>query len=257
ADPADVGDDPVGRHGAATGLQARPLPTVAQAREDGTLVLLVDDHPTNRLVIARQLALAGFASEAAEDGAEGLARWREGHYGLVLSDVHMPELDGYALARAIRREEAERGLPRTPIVALTAAALKGEAERCLAAGMDDYLAKPVPVSTLAECLQRWLPQAAPPGAEAPAPRPLPQLGHPPALDPSVLNALTGGDGASSRRLLGDFLDATAEDLAALQAALGAGDAPAVARQAHRIKGAARLVGAVELAAAAEAVEQAA
>ena len=258
ADPEDVAAEPAQPGLSTTALQARPLPTLAQAREDGTLVLLVDDHPTNRLVIARQLALAGFASEAANDGAEGLERWRAGRYGLVLSDVHMPGLDGYDLARAIRAEEAEAGRKRTPIVALTAAALKGEAERCLAAGMDDYLAKPVPVATLAACLQRWLPQAAPmPGVEAAASGTLPQLVQPVALDAAVVAALTGGDADAGRQLLDDFLGATADDLAALDAARGAGDAPAIARQAHRIKGAARLVGATQLASCAEALEAAA
>ena len=257
ADPASVAPEASLPGGAPT-LLARALPTVPEARADGTLVLLVDDHPTNRLVIGRQLALAGFASEAAADGSEGLAMWREGGYGLVLSDVHMPGLDGYALARAIRAVEARTGQARTPIVALTAAALKGEADRCLAAGMDDYLAKPVPVATLAECLQRWLPQAVPDPARGGAQvTVLPQLGQSPLLDPTVLAALSGGDPAAGRQVLADFVATTDEDLAGLHAARDAGDAVATARQAHRIKGAARLVGAVELAACADALESAA
>jgi CheY-like chemotaxis protein/HPt (histidine-containing phosphotransfer) domain-containing protein len=258
ADSDALGADVLADTDATGPVRARPLPTLPQARADGTLVLLVDDHPTNRLVIARQLALAGFACEAANDGSEGLALWRSGQYGLVLSDVHMPGLDGYALARAIRAEEAETGQPRTPIVALTAAALKGEAERCLAAGMDDYLAKPVPVATLAACLQRWLPQAAPgDDASATVVPGVPPPGTATVLDPVVLAELTGGDEASGRLLLADFLDATAEDVALLDAARTTGDAPGIARQAHRIKGAARLVGAVELAACAEVLESAA
>ncbi|MGQ4660841.1 ATP-binding protein [Lysobacter sp. F6437] len=247
----------------------RRLPGVAQAEREGSLVLLVDDHPTNRLVIARQLALAGYASESAEDGNEGLQRWRTGRYGLVLSDVHMPGLDGYQLARAIREEEARGDLARTPIVALTASALKGEAERCLGAGMDDYLAKPVSVPVLQACLQRWLPQTRdeatdPASALAPAgaggaelaPMPgLPQLADdPPPLDGVTLDGLTGGDPAEARLLLADFLDSTTGDLAGLDRAVAAGDAPALARQAHKIKGAARLVGAAGLAEAAEALE---
>ncbi len=258
ANPDDVAADVHVSEGEAEAVRTRPVPTLAQARADGTLVLLVDDHPTNRLVIARQLALAGFACESANDGTEGLARWRTGRYGLVLSDVHMPGLDGYALARAIRAEEAETGRPRTAIVALTAAALKGEAERCLAAGMDDYLAKPVPVATLAACLQRWLPQAAPrdPGATSVLPSPR-ASGAAIVLDPVVLATLTGGDADSGRALVMDFLDTTTEDLAALEAARAIDDLQGIAHQAHRIKGAARLVGAVELAACADALESAA
>jgi CheY-like chemotaxis protein len=160
-DEADLEVDELGQAGpAAAPFQPRPLPSVAQALAEHSLVLVVDDHPTNRLVIGRQLALAGYASECADDGQEGLARWRTGRYALVLSDVHMPVMDGYQMAGQLRAEEAERGLARTPVIALTAAALAGEAERCLAAGMDDYLTKPVAIPALAACIRRWLPHMA-------------------------------------------------------------------------------------------------
>ncbi len=245
---------------AVPGFQPRPLPSVTDAERERSLVLLVDDHPTNRQVIQRQLALAGYASETAEDGEQGLAAWRSGRYALVLSDVHMPRMDGYQLARAIREEEARRGLARTPIVALTASALKGEDARCLAAGMDDYMAKPVGLQTLGACLQRWLPHvaahaaaAAPAGSEG---APLPQLAQPPTLDLSVLHDLTGGDPAEVRALLADFLASTDDDLAQLEALREAGDLPGLTRQAHKVKGAARLVGAVELGEASARLEAA-
>ncbi len=262
--PADA--LPVGRR---DHFQPRRLPTVAEAERERSLVLLVDDHPTNRMVIARQLALAGYASEAAEDGEQGLERWRSGRHALVLSDIHMPRMDGYALAGRIRAEEQQRGLPRTPIIALTASALKGEAERCLAAGMDDYLAKPVAVAVLATTLQRWLPHTAPAdGAEdvtvdaanadaALATDGFPQLEDaPPLLDFHALHELSGGNEDDTAAVLRDFLDATAHDLAALDKTREDGDIPALTRQAHKIKGAARLVGASELAHAAGELEAA-
>jgi len=270
--PADALPDALAPGRQVPGFSPRRLPTLEQAELERSLVLLVDDHPTNRQVIQRQLALAGYASEAAEDGVEGLERWRSGRFALLLSDVHMPRMDGYQLARAVREEEARRGLPRTPIVALTASALKGEAERCLAAGMDDYMAKPVGIATLGACLQRWLPHTA---ASQPLPvaqgnsiqaannqqavaaaAGLPQLVQPPALDDSVLADLTGGDAAETRALLVDFLASTGDDLAQLEADRGAGDLQAMTRQAHKIKGAARLVGALELADAATLLETA-
>src|SRR5688572_4587526 len=157
----DVEPDPVGADSInaleASGFAPRQLPTVDEAERERSLILLVDDHPTNRLVIARQLALAGYASESAEDGEQGLEKWRSGRYALVLSDVHMPKLDGYQMARKLREEEARDSRTRTPVIALTASALKGEAERCLAAGMDDYMAKPVGIPALAAMLRRWLP----------------------------------------------------------------------------------------------------
>jgi two-component system sensor histidine kinase EvgS len=254
------------------GYSPRRLPGIEEAERERSLVLLVDDHPTNRQVIQRQLALAGYASETAEDGVEGLERWRSGRYALVLSDVHMPRMDGYLLAAAIREDEARRGVPRTPIVALTASALKGEAQRCLAAGMDDYMAKPVGIATLGACLQRWLPHtAAPPlsaaqtnaletdnnaRAAAAADSRLPQLEQPPTLDGAVLDELTGGDAAQARALLHEFLASSDDDLAQLDALRDAGDLPGLTRQAHKIKGAARIVGAGELAEAAARVEEA-
>jgi CheY-like chemotaxis protein len=231
---------------------------VAQALAERSLILIVDDHPTNRLVVARQLALAGYASEAEEDGVKGLAAWRTGRYALVLSDVHMPEMDGYEMTRALRDEERAAGKPRTPVIALTAAALKGEQERCLGAGMDEFLAKPVSIPELVGCLRRWLPHTVPLAGDVRPSAPLPQVHTAPLpLDPSVLHALTGGDPADTRLLLDDFMATTASDLDGMQAARGAGNLDDLARQAHKMKGASRLVGAQELAAAATEVEAAA
>jgi len=262
----DLPPEPVGLGQLAT-FTPRQLPTVEQALAECSLVLLVDDHPTNRLVIARQLGLAGYASESAEGGAIALERWRSGRYALLLSDVHMPGLDGYQLARAVREIEANEALPRIPIIALTASALKGEAERCLAAGMDDYLAKPVSVPVLLACLQRWLPHTARAACTEPARdpdaqadgivAPLSQLADPPVLDENELAQLSDGSREDTRALLQDFLASTAQDLAELDAARAHGDAPALTRQAHKIKGAARLVGAGDLAQAAGALETAA
>ena len=103
--------------------------------------------------------MLGYASETAEDGFAALDLWSTGRFGLVITDVNMPEMDGYELARRIREVEARKGLPRTPIIACTANAMGGEAEKCRAAGMDDYIAKPTQIPRLAEKLDRWLPLA--------------------------------------------------------------------------------------------------
>jgi signal transduction histidine kinase/CheY-like chemotaxis protein/HPt (histidine-containing phosphotransfer) domain-containing protein len=241
----------------------RPLPSVEQAEKEHSLILIVDDHPTNRLVVARQLALAGYASESAEDGALGLELWRSGRYALVLLDVHMPVMDGYQMAQALREEETRSGKARAPVVALTAAALIGEAERCLAAGMDDYLAKPVSIPELADCLRKWLPHTAANAVTVTsgttgATEPLPQTQTPPVpLEAQVLDELTGGDRKEIRALLSEYLTATTMDIEAMRQAREAGDAVLLARQAHKIKGAAKLVGANELAQAAADLEMAA
>jgi PAS domain S-box-containing protein len=260
------------------GFAPRKLPSVAEAERERSLVLLVDDHATNRQVIQRQLALAGYASEVAEDGVAGLSAWQSGRYALVLSDVHMPQMDGYQLARQLRLEEAQRGLPRTPVVALTASALKGEAERCLDAGMDDYLAKPVGIATLGACLQRWLPhtqgdlasshadslriqtenntQASAPPEVSTHNAPTSHQPDDGVLDRSVLAELTGGDPGEAAALLQDFLSSTDADLAELDRMHTAGQLTELTRQAHKIKGASRLVGAHCLGDAAAALEAA-
>ena len=245
----------------------RRLPTTEQAEHDRSLILLVDDHPTNRLVIARQLGLAGFLCETAEDGEQGLERWRSGRYALVLSDIHMPKLDGYQMTGAIRDLEQRAGGPRIPIIAITAAALKGDAERSLAAGMDDYLIKPVTIPVLVDRLRKWLPHLDWETATAIAsansalpvqpPAALPQIEHPPPIDLAVLASIAGHDFAAERELMIDYLDTTRRDVDTARRALEAGEAPTLAREAHKIKGAASLVGTHELAAVAEALESAA
>lgn len=240
--------------------RARSAPDIAEAERERSLVLVVDDHPTNRLVIARQLALAGYASESAEDGRKGLECWRSGRYALVFADVHMPQMDGYEMVRALRLIERDEARGHTPVIALTAAALKGEAERCKAAGMDDYLAKPATIAELQACLQRWLPHtwaSVEPTATAVA-VPVPAEAMAPALwRRDVLSGLVGDDPVLMARVLADFLETTRADLATVQNAFDTGDAVAIAREAHKIKGAARAIGADELAEAAQVLERSA
>ncbi len=104
-----------------------------------------------------QLGIIGFHVDTAEDGQKAFELFTAGRYGIVLTDVNMPVMDGFELAHAIRRHEVEAGLPRIPIVAITANVTEEEAERCTTAGMDDFLGKPAPMPTLADKLRRWLP----------------------------------------------------------------------------------------------------
>jgi two-component system sensor histidine kinase EvgS len=237
----------------AVAFAARPPPSIDQAERERSLVLLVDDHPTNRTVIARQLALAGYACVPVADGQQGLEQWRSGRFALLLTDLHMPLIDGYELARTIRAEEARGGMSRTPIVALTAAALKGEAERCQAAGMDDYLAKPVGVPMLAATLQRWLPHTATPqhGDRTSVPA-ADRSATVVTLNRTALETLTGSDAGMIRAVLNDFFASMDEDLEAMRN--DARNLQALVEHAHRIKGAARLVGAEEMADVASRLE---
>jgi PAS domain S-box-containing protein len=222
------------------------------AREgDAPRVLVVDDHPVNREVLVRQLGLLGIASDTADDGVQALAVWAPGRYAAVLADVHMPHMDGHELTRRIRAAEAGGG-SRTPVVAVTANALKGEEERCIAAGMDAYIAKPVNIERLRTTLERWVQIPGMPDAEGAADKP--QAGA--AIDRSVLAAWLGDDQAAINSLFGKFRDTAVETERDIENAARSGNLARLATAAHKLKGAAQAVGATAVGAAAAALEQA-
>lgn len=167
----------------------------------------------------------------------------------------MPGMDGYELARAIRHHERESGLERMPIVALTANVMQGEPAKCAEAGMDDFAAKPTAIPVLASKLQRWLPALEWPALEPPS-RPVASEQEA-LLDEAVLDELTGGDAVFAASLLADFVESSRGDLRTLTEAVAARDHAGVRRQAHRIVGAGRVVGATELVAVASRLESAA
>ena len=125
-------------------------------QQEGRLILVAEDNVTNRNIIGRQLKMLGYQYQMASDGKEALAMWQEKPYWLVLCDCHMPEMDGYELARTIRQEEKDKGKGRMPIIAITASALQDDKDKCLAAGMDGYLSKPMAMNDLELMLQKWL-----------------------------------------------------------------------------------------------------
>ena len=173
-------------------------------------LLVVDDHPVNLEVILRQLELLGLTAETAEDGASALAKWQKAPHDIILLDLHMPVLDGFGLAKAIRHAEAKRGLPRTALVAVTADAMKGKDARCYAAGMDAFVTKPVSIEALARTLVRWIPDlVAIPGRD----RAIGAL-----FDPEALRALFSSDAARLAGLVQNFAASAKRDIAALHAA---------------------------------------
>ena len=119
-------------------------------------ILVVEDNKINRLVIQQQLVALGCEADLATNGYDGLQRWRAGDYDLVLSDCHMPEMNGMEMSAHIRAEEHEKGLKRIPIIAITASAQPQQEVDCRAAGMDDFLTKPVRLEELAETLGNWV-----------------------------------------------------------------------------------------------------
>ena len=246
---------PAERESEATPAGA-PMPAAA-APGAGPLVLAVDDHPTNRALLARQIAALGLRVQTAADGREALALWQTGGYALVVTDCNMPQMDGYAFSRAIREIEAKEGRPRTPIIAWTANVLPGVAAQCHAAGMDAVLTKPAELAVLKKALSKWLPSAAmstagpDDGADADS--------SATRIAPIVLAELDkiAATAAERAEILLDFMTQTRSDLAGLRAALTMQDFPDCTRIAHRMKGSSRMVGARDLAAACETMERAA
>ena len=231
-------------HLSTTIRMRRAAPSVAQAETEGTLVLLVDDHPTNLTLMMRQVQALGYAAESADNGFDALEKWKSGRFGIVITDCNMPDMDGYALARSIRRIESVDGGKHTPIVACTANALNGEAEQCFAAGMDDCLIKPVELTHLLRKLDQWLliPEDTATSVESSG-KSLHAATVAVPLDRSVLAWISGGNAATERDILTDFRRTNDEDAATLTRAVAAGDILQVIRSTHRMLGTCRMVGA--------------
>jgi len=121
-----------------------------------TSILLVEDNEINQIVILKQLEILGYPSAVAKNGFQGLEMWKDKSFDIILIDCHMPVMDGFEMAKEIRKKEEHDDLPRVPIVAITANALTGYTDKCYACGMDDYLAKPVEIISLEAKLSRYL-----------------------------------------------------------------------------------------------------
>ncbi len=237
--------DAPGHAGGRAGTQMA-VPLREDALRHGRLILVVEDNDTNQKVILAQLHTLGFAADVAGDGREALELWSECAYGLLLTDLHMPELDGYQLTAAIRA--AERGTRHTPIIALTANTIMGEADRCRDAGMDDYASKPLPLADLKSMLEKWMTAAelTPALPQAEANILLQQVMTATPVDVGVLRKLVGDDATTIREVLQDFRASAAKIVTDLRAACAARQPKVAGAAAHKLKSSARAVGALAL-----------
>jgi PAS domain S-box-containing protein len=238
---------PVEARGVAVEVRASGADAALRGAAQGhPLILLAEDNETNREVMLEQLRLLGYAADVAHDGEHALALWNNGSYALLLTDCHMPKLDGFELTDAIRRGEA--GACRAPIIAVTANAMQGEAQHCLDRGMDDYLSKPLRLAELERMLVKWLPAIddnpgslrpfAANGRQASA-----QIGD---WDASVLPSLMGANPTLHRRLLKKFLDSARIQVTSVVNAANEERPQMAADVAHQLGSAARTVGATRL-----------
>ncbi|MCJ2375067.1 transporter substrate-binding domain-containing protein [Pseudomonas sp. RGM 3321] len=219
--------------------QSVSMPPLAVAHQ--TLrILIVDDHPANRLLLCQQLGFLGHHCEVAENGAQGLEHWKSDTFDLVVVDCNMPVMNGYDMTTAIRALEDADGQPRCPVWGFTANAQPDEIERCRAAGMDDCLFKPISLSMLSERLT-----AISPLAHTPLPF---------SLD--SVSSLTGDRPEMVERLLAQLLHSNHEDRLLLARLIPENNRRKTRDLAHRIKGAARIIRASRVVDACDALEQA-
>ncbi|MDI2140476.1 MULTISPECIES: transporter substrate-binding domain-containing protein [unclassified Pseudomonas] len=202
-------------------------------------VLVVDDHPANRLLMCQQLEFLGHLFSIAEEGRSALEQWKNGSFDLVIADCNMPLMNGYELTRAIRRHEKLMRRPTCTVLGFTANAQPEEILRCKQAGMDDCLFKPLSLIVLSQ----WVDSVQP-------------LFPAPAFNLQGLKSLTGGNPVQIQRLLTELLDSSRLDRKDLQALSPQRDHQALAEIAHKIKGAARIAQASRLIESCDALEQA-
>lgn len=201
---------------------AIPAPVSAESSTPAPRrILVAEDHLPNQAVLRMQLDLLGYPADIVADGKEALARWQTDEYGLILADLHMPGLNGYDLARAVREQERTRG-GRIPIVAVTASAAPEERIACRAVGMDEVLFKPVELDTLSATLRHWLAGA--------GPEPLAVAARPAAIEPP-------------QALIDLFIGVARQELAEAERLLRGGAGAGVVEIMHKLKSSGRSLGA--------------
>jgi CheY-like chemotaxis protein len=248
--------------------------TVAESARRSGRILLVEDNPTNQKVAQAMLQKLGWRADVAADGLEAVRAVKHMAYDLVLMDCQMPEMDGFAATRGIRELEAgssrhpdasasglEHRASRLPIIAMTANSMQGDRARCLEAGMDDYISKPVQPEELGEKINRWLSGPGSdriivdPAAGEAAPAGNPRADTAEVFSPSELLDRLMGDTELAHVIIEGFLGDIPGQIAKLKGFVQSGDREAATRQAHTIKGASANIGAAALRQAASELEE--
>jgi PAS domain S-box-containing protein len=251
-----MGDLPAGVSATASSSQTA-LPAICGS---GARILVVEDNVVNQDVALGILQKLGLCADAVGNGAEAVELLRFVPYDLVLMDMQMPEMDGLEATRIIRNAQSAVLNHRVPVIAMTANSMQGDRQRCLAAGMDDYVSKPVSPQALAEALNTWLPK------ESPEKRSDGSVGETsvsesvseiPIFDRAELVDRLLGDEELADSILTRFVETTTQQIESLRQALNSGDSAAAKHIAHSIKGAASNVGGERLQREASELEQAA
>ena len=231
--------------------EARRQPNLSRAR-----ILLVEDNIVNQKVALSQLKNLGYKPDVAANGREAVEAVAEREYDIVLMDCQMPEMDGFEATAAIRR--AQTNGKRVTIIAMTAHALDGEREKCLAAGMDDYISKPVKMDVLRQTLDRWNPEKSEKKFKNPATAKFSDIDELEILNASVLEGFREYQEPDEADVVVELIDLFVEDaaarLTALRGFVARGDAASIKRESHSLKGSSGNVGAARLTAIFERLE---
>jgi CheY-like chemotaxis protein len=270
-DPGQMSDDGVADHDAkqlrhdVTTDSPAATTAVDPATFPGVNVLLAEDNVITQEIASHMLTSLALDVTPALDGLEAVAAFESGgHFDLVLMDIQMPYLNGYEATGRIRDVERRRGWGRTPIIALTAFAMPGDREKCLAADMDDYVVKPYGREAIVHLLRRWAmpgaavrngaaPQSTMPDVEPHSPQPVSDL----TLDDKRIRDLKSVMGDAFPSLITSIADALLANAQLVQQAIDSKDVPAVLSAAHKLKNTAGEIGAGQLRAVATQFEQAA
>jgi len=240
-------------HACLAGLVGRTrMPCAAAAGAASTVlselrnlrILLAEDNSINQTVALGQLRKLGYVADAVGNGLEVLAATERASYDVIFMDCQMPELDGYAATEEIRKRERAKGSKPVHIIAMTAHAMKGDREKCLEAGMNDYLSKPVRARDLQQALERYAASAAKPGpsaseqadAAAAAATELPGATEEPPVDVERLRELTDGNPEDLRQLIDAYCAQADELMGSLGTAIHSGSPEDVHRLAHKLGG---------------------
>jgi EAL domain-containing protein (putative c-di-GMP-specific phosphodiesterase class I)/signal transduction histidine kinase/DNA-binding response OmpR family regulator/HPt (histidine-containing phosphotransfer) domain-containing protein len=218
-------------------------------------ILVAEDNRINQQLMAAQLNILGYTAEFVENGLQALEQWRNGDYNLLLTDIRMPEMNGYELVRQIRQQELEHESP-VPVIAITANAMDADIEKCFAVGMNDVIAKPVDLDDLRQALEKWAPDSLAEDSDWTNPDAIDLLVQD-TVDLSVLTQSTGDKPELHRHLLNAYREALRDEMDNIQQAFAWKNSEQLAEYTHKLKSSSRSLGAMGMSQICQQLEAAA
>ena len=236
---------PTPKHGSLVDFPDPKTTRVNRSNGETSRILVAEDNLINQELMAAQLNILGYSADYVENGAQALELWQQGHYNLLLTDIRMPEMNGYELVQEIREQENGHGT-RVSVIAITANALEADVEKCFAVGVDDVIPKPVELDDLRSALEKWVPDEAFDEAEKDKHEAV-DLVVEGAIDLSVLTQSTGNNPDLHRRLLKSYHEALEGELENIQQAFAWKNSEQIAEYTHKLKSSSRSLGAMSMA----------